>query len=400
MITYSLDTTHFIGFAAEKSEPGKKVKIITKCKLMTSDKPVFHVWMRHITGIFLQQSPVLVTSISKFLILIHSNDKADVYINDFEETSLAKVTRNIKAGEQVYVSDISDISDIKFPDIDVKPDDCIIYCCRNEWRFSLYFDAERQIDTDVLAQELGELKKEGVFYSLLESTNAQVSMLDPHTVKVIVLTEGKTDWKHLLAAMNKLNIKTDIAFFEDDKDRGADDLLKMCEHYSELPQSIPMIFVFDRDDKRIMSKLKAKEQDDCGYQEWGHNVFSMCLPVPKDRSDETHAISIEFFYKDKEITQMNSEGRRIFFSTEFHKKTGNHISHPLHCAERNKIDEHKIGIIDSAVYDRDNHSFALSKNDFAEAVLNQQDNYTNFDFTEFNAIFNIIEQIINLRISH
>src|SRR5262245_48628283 len=50
-----------------------------------------------------------------------------------------------------------------FPDIEIKKTDAIVYGLRTEWRFSLYFDFRRSVDTDKLALELGALKKEATF---------------------------------------------------------------------------------------------------------------------------------------------------------------------------------------------------------------------------------------------
>lgn len=401
MPKFTITSSHMMGFAAEKAEAGKEnVKIITKCKLATSDEPVFHVWMRHISSLYLQNSTVPIPSIHKFLIVLHPDDTADVYINDFAETAMIKPTRDIQAGEKVYVSDIADITGSSFPDIEIKTDDAIIYGVRIEWRFSLYFDFGRKIELEALSKELGELRKEATFYSLYTSTNEQISKLDPRKDKALILTEGKSDWKHLLKAMDKLGIDEQLAFFEDEKDRGAVDLLKMCEHFAELPQSVPMIFIFDRDRSDILAKLKAKEKEGSKFQDWGNNVYSLYLHEPSDRKDSTHDISIEFLYKDEEIIKPNSEGRRIYLSDEFVKESGNHVQDNLvHCTVLNKLGK-KITIIDSGVFNNQGSSKALSKNAFAEAILKDEQGFNDFDFSEFKPVFDAVEEIINLKVAH
>jgi len=46
------------------------------------------------------------------------------------------------------------------------------------------------------------------------------------------------------------------------------------------------------------------------------------------------------------------------------------------------------------VFNRDDVNVALTKNDFADYVLNQEDNFNDFDFSEFERIFNIILRIV------
>jgi len=398
MTHYAIKTSHLVGFAAEKSEAGNSVKVYTKCNLSTSNDPVFHVWMKHISDLFFSKTSYKLELIYKFLIILHPNDDADIYINDFQEISTAKVNKTIKAGEKIFVNDIDEIKELKFPDIEIKKDDAVIYGLRHIWRFSLYFDFERQIDLDTLSKELAKLKAEAIFYSELASTNAQASNVELNNAKAIIFTEGKTDWKHLSKSMEKLNIQMDIAFNDDDKDRGSDDLYKMCEHYAVVPHSLPMIFVFDRDEDTILKKLKAKEKNGEIYQAWGNNVYSLYLPEPKNREEKTHSICIEFYYSDNEIKTLNSDGKRLFFSNEFNKRTGNHSVEQLHCTELNKIKHDKIGIIDSGVYEQDNKIAVISKNEFAESIMNGKDNFNNFDHSEFKKIFDIFDEIINLKL--
>ena len=394
----TIKSSHLVGFAAEKSEAGSTVKIYTKVKLSTSNDPIFHVWMKHITGLFLPEAQFPVISINKFLIVLHSNDEADIYINDFAEISTVKVKKGIQEGEKVFVDDISEITDLKFQDIEIKKDDVVIYGLRTEWRFSLYFDFNREIDLEMLSKELGELKAEAIFYSRKVSTSAQSALAELNHAKAIILTEGKTDWKHLSKAADKLAINSDIAFFDDDKPRGGPDLLQMCRHFASIPQKLPMIFVFDRDDSEILKKLNAKNLPGKAFQEWGNNVYSFAIPVPSHREENEHAISIESFYKDDEIIRKDPEGRRLFLSNEFNKKTGNHNTEQLHCTALNKINYEKIGVIDSGVFNKDNNSVALSKDSFAEAIYKNDNNFNDFNHSEFKPIFDTIDDIINLRI--
>jgi hypothetical protein len=51
-------------------------------------------------------------------------------------------------------------------------------------------------------------------------------------------------------------------------------------------------------------------------------------------------------------------------------------------------------VIDSGVYDKEHDNVALSKNDFAENILNEVDEFKDLDVSEFTKIFEIITTII------
>ena len=123
-----------------------------------------------------------------------------------------------------------------------------------------------------LSRELGALKREAIFYPKRAATAKLIARQELEHADAILLTEGKTDSKHLTAAMRSLSIRQNIFFFEDDQDRGADALLTICEHYSLMPPARPLICVFDRDRDDITKTLLAKDPTGLGYQDWGNNV--------------------------------------------------------------------------------------------------------------------------------
>jgi hypothetical protein len=62
------------GFAMEHATKGTTVKVLHAAAL-TSDEPEFHLFVDHLTGIFLsrREAPVLVDSVSQFLVIIHAD---------------------------------------------------------------------------------------------------------------------------------------------------------------------------------------------------------------------------------------------------------------------------------------------------------------------------------------
>jgi len=214
--------------------------------------------------------------------------------------------------------------------------------------------------------------------------------------KPLIITEGKTDWMILEKAKEKLGTDLNTDFHEPDEDLGKDNLMRMCENFSKIRQSKPLIFIFDRD---LSEKETKKVMDDSkGYKDWGNNVFSFILPVPSHRKEYKN-ISIEMFFKDEEIKTEDQEGKRLFFTNEVEK-----IINPT----TNKFEKYKIVPPNASdefskkilskdvdkVEDGSGKKKALSKTKFAEYIYGDVPPFNSFDFTEFKKILEIIEKIL------
>lgn len=84
----------------------------------------------------------------------------------------------------------------------------------------------------------------------------------------------------------------------------------------------------------------------------------------------------------------------FFLSSEFNKQSHRHIAEDLNCTDRNKFKNDKLTIVDNDVYNNKSENVALSKNTFAECVLNSESGFQDVDFSEFRLIFIVIRQII------
>jgi len=159
------------GFVLETAEPGQLAKILTRASLI-SDNPMFYTYIDQITGIFLKE--VLVNSIFQFLVIIHKDLTADLYLNDFPVNILMMAKRNLKKWEIVTGNDIADIQKVSFDGIGIADTDKIIYCFKVGWKFGLFFDLNREVSLDIgaLQLELGALYRYLSFqyvYDTLES---------------------------------------------------------------------------------------------------------------------------------------------------------------------------------------------------------------------------------------
>jgi len=212
-----------------------------------------------------------------------------------------------------------------------------------------------------------------------------------------ILTEGKTDWKHLKAALKKLKEQglfadLEIDFQEDEspKGKGADNLMRDCESLAKIQQTVPTIGVFDRD----VEKAKKKVSNEIGdYKDLGHNVHLLVIPVPPHRQT-TPDSSIEFYYTDDDLKRRDKDGRRLFLSNEFNSTTGRHHHEDLICSDQNAYQSSTIKIVSDRVFDKDNHNVALSKNDFADFILNEEGEFANVDVKAFARIFEVIAEIV------
>lgn len=233
-----------------------------------------------------------------------------------------------------------------------------------------------------------------------------ISELQNKTDKVLVYTEGETDVILVKKAIEKLGV-TDIEvelFTASNKQKSHSD--SVLKNFLENLQSNnsshnnTIIGMFDRDAKPPI-KIKCVDGtdrivNDEAFLKLGERLYVFSIPVPHERP-ETDQISIEHYFTDEEIKTPTDSGQRLFLGNEFHK-SGNHKSENFNYTylgalfDTIKIIEHQSN---NYVTDYEgNGDYSLSKMRFAENVRDDVDGFNNFDFSEFNKIFDIIRQII------
>ena len=217
--------------------------------------------------------------------------------------------------------------------------------------------------------------------------------------KPLVITEGKTDWKHIKKALEfyKANGEyTDLDFelLEYDHDFGDSKLDGALKHYSQFPNRFKIVGIFDCDEangKRIHSSG--------GIQDYGNDVFGMSIPIPDFRLYNKSGISIEFLYQDTDLKKLDSNGRRLFISSEFN--ANGRLSADLSIGVKNEkeikeyLDPSKEKVHDHHVIDIHGKSLALSKEDFAVNILDSIPPFDSVDFSGFKAVFGRLNGIIN-----
>lgn len=223
---------------------------------------------------------------------------------------------------------------------------------------------------------------------------------------VQLVTEGKSDWKHLKAALHHFRragrfIGLQLSFCEYEESMGDRKLLKKCSSPSEsddptdeYPKSVT-ICIFDRDNPDITKEV-SDISNNPKYKRWRRDLFSFALPIPQHRSNtmEEHSLCIEFYYQDDEIKLEDEEGRRLYLSSEFDSQ-GWIVSEGVQC----KVDRYKsknpIIIDDKVIRSSDSRNVALPKNNFASYVMSQTPPFNQIQLTPLVAILEIVKIIVN-----
>jgi|GEM_PF-724216 len=248
-------------------------------------------------------------------------------------------------------------------------------------------------------QNFEEIRK---FYELAELGYIEAkNRLDVYTEKLkdiqkpLVITEGKTDWKHLKNALLKFQaqniyVDLDLKFDEYEDELGDSKLDNLLKNLARKTNPNKIIGIFDNDEDM------GKKYDTPEPVFLGNNVFGWCIPNVRDLP---YGISVEFLYEETDIKTIDAEGRRIFLSSEFSELSFRLIEDNSIITTNKKVKEchrkHTVKIIDSDVFDKDDKSIALSKSDFATNVLNQTEPFNSIKIEGFRGVFERISHIIN-----
>ena len=216
--------------------------------------------------------------------------------------------------------------------------------------------------------------------------------------KTVIISEGKTDWKHFKAALSYFNENhefedIDVEIVEYNFDFGDSKLNSLLTQYSLFPHKYKIIGIFDCDEANGKN-IHAKG----GKKQYGNNIWGMSIPVPDFRAYNTNGISIEFLYCDEDLKRLDENGRRIFVTSEFNEN-GRLKSDPKIGVKNNhdvknhvKPENEKIqadGVIDIA-----GKSLALSKEQFATNILEKTGNFSNVKFEAFKPVFERLREIL------
>ncbi|MGB3479219.1 MAG: hypothetical protein WBB67_08660 [bacterium] len=161
-----------VGFTISNAREGEQVRILPKAAI-TSDEQEFYLYIEQIAASFLNKNNIPSDSVYQFLIIIHQDLSADLYINDFQAIAEIMSKKDIIEGDLARECDIADIKSLKFPEVKIIETDKIVYCFKVGWKFGLFFDLDRRqpLDLDDLYLRIGILYRYLRFqyvYNLIE----------------------------------------------------------------------------------------------------------------------------------------------------------------------------------------------------------------------------------------
>lgn len=144
--------------------------------------------MRQTLWLVVNKNKIPIDGVCQLLVVIHTDLSADLYINDFIVSVEIKSKRDVKAGEVIMLGDLADLRKVKFPDIEIKETDKVIYCFKVGWRFGLFFDltsrfqptgtlvpiAIEKLDVEKMELSIGELRRYLSFYHVYKSLESDV----------------------------------------------------------------------------------------------------------------------------------------------------------------------------------------------------------------------------------
>jgi len=204
------------GFAATDIPPEAFGWILTRA-FVCSDDPAFYLYCDQISKMFLNR--YFIDAINHYLVLIHIDLSADIYVNfPFQAKMMTK--RKPKAGEPIYQNNIADIAELRFPGIDIKENNSVIFCFKKGWKFGLFFDftpADRKSTLDVkrLFHDLGSYYRYLSFqelYSIMENEPLFETMFTDGWFPFIQLLGG--DFEKLAECYkHKSNFSSDLQAF-------------------------------------------------------------------------------------------------------------------------------------------------------------------------------------------
>ena len=211
--------------------------------------------------------------------------------------------------------------------------------------------------------------------------------------KPLIITEGKTDWKHLKHALKCFKesekfCELDIRFLEYDYEFSDSKLETLLNQLAKVPNANKIIGVFDSDSAtgKVYESVKN----------FGNNVYGCCI---SDVLGYGCGISIELLYSRTDLTKEAADKRRIYLSDEFTEKSQQLKENPNVVCHNNTLKDafkrNIIKVVDSGVFNSQEDSLALSKENFANYILNEEAPFETVSVDGFGGIFEIVEDIIN-----
>lgn len=149
------------GITMHNALEGEKIRVLTRVAI-TSDDEDFYLYIENMANDFFNnvKPSINPSTVYQFLILIHNDLSADLYVNDLPILIEVRVKQDVKKGQEVRRSDIADVSKLTFKGIEIKETDKIICCFKVGWKFAFFYDLDRRskkLDMEEVSHTLGRI---------------------------------------------------------------------------------------------------------------------------------------------------------------------------------------------------------------------------------------------------
>lgn len=232
---------------------------------------------------------------------------------------------------------------------------------------------------------------------ILNSTKLELDIRLGSITKPLIITEGKTDWKHFKKALANYQLRNeyidlDIDIYEFDHQFGDSELNKVLEAYTKAIPRHMIIGVFDCDESNGKSI-----HENGGAKKYKDNIWGISIPIPNFRAYH-QGISVEFLYKDEDLKRQDVIGKRLYLTSEFNENgrliVDTQVGVKNYHAVAKYREKAREKIQDTEVCDIHGNSLALSKDNFALNISNEEEGFEHVDFEGFKELFDRLSQII------
>lgn len=250
-----------------------------------------------------------------------------------------------------------------------------------------------KIDRDAYS-ELQKVNKQ--FYDKINDQAGRIKELEASiesTEEVLIITEGKTDWKYILRALDYFHGKSEFLnirpeyFYRFGSQHDVSNAICETNIFADMGESLLNNFLSSEINRRTVDAYRRKNirigifDSDTNIKpnsksEYG--IFSFKI-TPEN-------ISTEFLFTDIDIKK-EIDNERLFIGNEFNERTLRHKSAKLNLGINSSKKAGKYVIIDTDVFDENDLNKSLSKEKFAQAIFNNVIQISEESWENFRHIF-------------
>lgn len=146
---------NLVGVVAEAARGGETASVWTRIAI-SSDQALFHRIVPNLASgleALARQNghPVVLSRADTVFVVIHPDDTGEIWADTAAMATFSALKRPgpMQAGTVLFENDIADITGLWFPLVEVGPQDRIICIVREGWRFSLFFDLDREKELSI-----------------------------------------------------------------------------------------------------------------------------------------------------------------------------------------------------------------------------------------------------------